>query len=321
MRTAGALWLALFTGCVTPYTLRAPERDPAAPVCLKDVQLNVQQRRVAAPSSPACVRDCVEPLRQAFSGFSECPAGSVAERFPLTLDIQAESTVTDNPWTLLPWLLTAFTFPVYLSMEGHYAARVMHGEELVATWQGTFEDWILVTGGFPVLGALSYRNNTACSEVQDTLLVRHVAADLERHLAQVQPLYAKLEARERPPPQQIATAEQPPPTVAQAPVPGKAELEAGQAAYNDGEFELALQRFDQAAARSIERAQLGRIHLYRAKCYRLLKETGKGDIVAIDKALNAALDADPEARLDPDRDPEDLVDLFNSIRKRRRPLR
>lgn len=96
----------------------------------------------------------------------------------------------------------------------------------------------------------------------------------------------------------------------------RADFEAGQAAYNEGEVEVALGHFDRAAQSSTDRAELGRIHLFRAKCHRLLKQAGTSDAIAIDKALNAALEADPDARLNPDRDPEDLVDMLSSIRKR-----
>ncbi|MBF5042151.1 PEGA domain-containing protein [Aggregicoccus sp. 17bor-14] len=92
-----------------------------------------------------------------------------------------------------------------------------------------------------------------------------------------------------------------------------ARLQVAQAAFNRGEFEQALQSLDAAAAETRDERTLGRIHLLRGQCYAALRDSARSE-----EALARALEADPEAALDPERVDPALVQQLEDLRARTR---
>lgn len=92
---------------------------------------------------------------------------------------------------------------------------------------------------------------------------------------------------------------------------GKSKLEQGQKAFNQGEFELALKALDAAAAETSDPAALERIHLLRAQCF-----GARQDFIRAEEAFALALEANPEAALDPARVDPSLVKVLDALRAR-----
>lgn len=87
--------------------------------------------------------------------------------------------------------------------------------------------------------------------------------------------------------------------------------EAGLKAFNQGEFEVALKALDAAAAETTDPAVLERVHLLRAQCF-----AAKADFVRAEDAFAKALDANPEASLDPARVDPAVVKMLDAMRAR-----
>lgn len=97
------------------------------------------------------------------------------------------------------------------------------------------------------------------------------------------------------------------------PRPVGSRLQVAQQQYNRGEFDAALQVLDAAAKDTRDERTLGRIHLLRGQCYAALRDAARSE-----EALVRALDADPEAALDPERVDPTLVQQLEDLRARTR---
>lgn len=97
------------------------------------------------------------------------------------------------------------------------------------------------------------------------------------------------------------------------PRPVGSRLQVAQQQYNRGEFDAALQVLDTAAKDTRDERTLGRIHLLRGQCYAALRDAARSE-----EALVRALDADPEAALDPERVDPTLVQQLEDLRARTR---
>lgn len=95
----------------------------------------------------------------------------------------------------------------------------------------------------------------------------------------------------------------------------KSKLEQGQKAFNQGDFDAALKLLDQAVFESSDPAALERVHLLRAQCF-----GARQDFVRAEEAFALALEANPEAALDPARVDPSLVKVLDSLRARTRGL-
>ena len=91
----------------------------------------------------------------------------------------------------------------------------------------------------------------------------------------------------------------------------KSKLEVGQRAFNQGDFEAALRALDQAVQESSDPAVLEKVHLLRGQCY-----GARQDFVRAEEAFALALDANPEAGLDPAKVDPSLVRVLDSLRAR-----
>lgn len=100
-----------------------------------------------------------------------------------------------------------------------------------------------------------------------------------------------------------------PTTTAQAPKPGK--WEAGLKAFNQGDFETALKALDVAATETSDPVMLEKIHLMRAQCF-----AARQDFIRAEEAFSRALDANPEATLDPARVDPAVVKMLDAMRGR-----
>jgi|CXWL01.1.fsa_nt_gi hypothetical protein len=98
-------------------------------------------------------------------------------------------------------------------------------------------------------------------------------------------------------------------TTAQAPKPTK--WEAGLKAFNQGDFETALKALDVAATETAEAVMLEKIHLMRAQCF-----AARQDFMRAEEAFSRALDANPEAALDPARVDPAVVKMLDAMRGR-----
>lgn len=103
------------------------------------------------------------------------------------------------------------------------------------------------------------------------------------------------------------TPKNPPP----APKVEGTRLEQGQKYFNLGDFELALRALDAAALEGGDAATLEKVHLLRAQCY-----AAKQDFARTEEAFALALDANPDASLDPSRVDPTLVKLLEAVRGR-----
>lgn len=90
-------------------------------------------------------------------------------------------------------------------------------------------------------------------------------------------------------------------------------LEAAEASLADANFDEALQQLDRLVADRRSAALHGRAQLLRAQCL-----SAKGDAAGAERALAAALEADPESRLDPSAVSPQLVALLEALRQRAR---
>lgn len=94
--------------------------------------------------------------------------------------------------------------------------------------------------------------------------------------------------------------------------PGKgSHLEQGQRLFNQGEVEAALKQLDLAAQDERDPALLERIHLLRGQCF-----SARQDFVRAEDAFALALDANPDASLDPARVDPTVVKLLDAVRAR-----
>lgn len=89
------------------------------------------------------------------------------------------------------------------------------------------------------------------------------------------------------------------------------KLEQSQRLYAQGEFEVALKLLDAAAAEGGSEELLSQVHLLRSRCH-----AARQDFARAEEALAQALDADPEASLDPQRVDPTLVKMLEGVRAR-----
>jgi hypothetical protein len=92
---------------------------------------------------------------------------------------------------------------------------------------------------------------------------------------------------------------------------GKSKLEQGQKAFAQGDFDAALKALDSAAQETQDTPTLERIHLMRAQCF-----GARQDFVRAEEAFALALEANPEAALDPARVDPSLVKVLDALRAR-----
>lgn len=88
-------------------------------------------------------------------------------------------------------------------------------------------------------------------------------------------------------------------------------LEQGVRLFNSGDVEAALRVLDAAALEGGDPATLERVHLLRAQCF-----AARQDFVRAEEAFAQALEANPEAVLDPGRVDPTVVKLLDSVRAR-----
>ncbi|MCU0698540.1 MAG: tetratricopeptide repeat protein [Myxococcaceae bacterium] len=88
-------------------------------------------------------------------------------------------------------------------------------------------------------------------------------------------------------------------------------FEQGQRLFNQGDFEAALKQLDAAAQEERDPAVLERLHLLRGQAF-----SARQDFVKAEDAFSLALDANPEASLDPARVDPTVVKLLESVRAR-----
>ncbi len=98
--------------------------------------------------------------------------------------------------------------------------------------------------------------------------------------------------------------------------PGRApaqasRLELGQKLFTQGDVEGALRALEAAAAEGGDAATLERVHLLRAQCF-----SARQDFVRAEEAFAQALEANPEATLDPSRVDPTVVKLLEGVRAR-----
>lgn len=99
-----------------------------------------------------------------------------------------------------------------------------------------------------------------------------------------------------------------------APAPAPVELsrfEQGQKLFNEANFEGALKMLDAAVADTTDPDELERIHLLRAQAF-----AAKQEFVRAEEAFALALDANPEASLDPSKVDPTVVKLLEAVRGR-----
>lgn len=89
------------------------------------------------------------------------------------------------------------------------------------------------------------------------------------------------------------------------------KLEQGVRAFNLGDFEAALKALDAAAAEGGDAATLEKVHLLRAQCF-----AARQDYARAEEAFALALDANPDATLDPTRVDPTVVKVLDSVRAR-----
>lgn len=89
------------------------------------------------------------------------------------------------------------------------------------------------------------------------------------------------------------------------------KLEQGRAQFAAGELDAALKTLDAAALETSDAATLEKVQLLRAQCF-----AARQDFVKTEEAFALALDANPEATLDPTRVDPTLVKLLESVRAR-----
>ena len=88
------------------------------------------------------------------------------------------------------------------------------------------------------------------------------------------------------------------------------KLEQGQKAFGDGDYSAALRALDQAA---VEGGELEKVQLLRAQCFAAQQDFGRAE-----EAFALALEANPEASLDPTRVDPSVVKVLDGLRARTR---
>jgi tetratricopeptide (TPR) repeat protein len=88
-------------------------------------------------------------------------------------------------------------------------------------------------------------------------------------------------------------------------------LEQGQKLFTLGEFDAALRALDAAALDGGDNVTLEKVHLLRAQCF-----AARQDFARAEEAFALALDANPDATLDPSRVDPTLVKLLDAVRAR-----
>lgn len=88
------------------------------------------------------------------------------------------------------------------------------------------------------------------------------------------------------------------------------KLEQGQKAFADGDYSAALKALDAAA---LEGADLEKVQLLRAQCFAAQQDFGRAE-----EAFALALEANPEASLDPARVDPSVVKVLDGLRQRTR---
>ncbi len=99
--------------------------------------------------------------------------------------------------------------------------------------------------------------------------------------------------------------------VAPAPAVKATRLELGVRFFNQGEFDVALKHLDAAAADATDAPTLEKIHLLRAQVF-----AARQDFARAEEAFALALEANPDASLDPARVDPTLVKMLDSVRGR-----
>jgi hypothetical protein len=89
------------------------------------------------------------------------------------------------------------------------------------------------------------------------------------------------------------------------------KLEQGSRLFTAGDFEGALKALDLAVTDTPDQATLERVHLLRGQCF-----AARQDYARAEEAFALALEADPEAALDPARVDPTVVKLLEAVRKR-----
>lgn len=98
-----------------------------------------------------------------------------------------------------------------------------------------------------------------------------------------------------------------------AAAPGKgSRLEQGQKAFADGDYAVALRSLDAAV---VEGADLEKVQLLRAQCF-----AAQQDFAHAEEAFGLALEANPEASLDPTRVDPSVVKVLDGLRARTRGI-
>ena len=93
--------------------------------------------------------------------------------------------------------------------------------------------------------------------------------------------------------------------------PFESRLEQGLRLFTSGDFEAALKALDVAAQEGTDPSTLERVHLLRAQCFAARQDFGRAE-----DAFALALDANPEAALDPARVDPTVVKLLDATRAR-----
>ncbi|MBX7116089.1 MAG: tetratricopeptide repeat protein [Myxococcaceae bacterium] len=101
------------------------------------------------------------------------------------------------------------------------------------------------------------------------------------------------------------------PVAAAGQTPKLGKYEAGLKAFNQGDFEAALKALDAAVGETADSSTLEKIHLMRAQCF-----AARQDFVRAEEAFARALDANPEASLDPSRVDPAVVKMLDAMRGR-----
>src|SRR5581483_361998 len=109
----------------------------------------------------------------------------------------------------------------------------------------------------------------------------------------------------------VSSAQPAPKAQPQPPLPQGNRLELGQKAFNEGQLDLALRLLDAAAAESPDSASAEKIQLLRGQCLAARQDFGKAE-----EAFALALDANPEASLDPGKVDPAVVKLLELMRAR-----
>lgn len=95
------------------------------------------------------------------------------------------------------------------------------------------------------------------------------------------------------------------------PQPQISRYEVGLRLFNQGDVDAALKALDAAAHDNTDQGSLERIHLLRAQCF-----AARQDFVRAEEAFTLALEANPEATLDPSKVDPTLVKLLDGVRSR-----